>query len=103
VFLLKSRIAKVSLRDRSRMWTEDRQHGRAWAELPKANFPNSSPSSVRAVLNPRWAELMINLVGVKNGLRNSPGRPTLTRNPGERRVLPLENFTVEGSCYWVKR
>jgi hypothetical protein len=40
--------------------------------LPKTNFPNSSPSSVRAVLNLRWAELTIELVRVKNGLRNSP-------------------------------
>jgi hypothetical protein len=40
-FLLKTRTAKVSLRDRDRMWTEDRLPGRTWARLPKANFPNT--------------------------------------------------------------
>jgi hypothetical protein len=47
-----TRTAKVSPRDRSRTRTESRQRGRTRARLPKANFPNSSPSSVRAVLNP---------------------------------------------------
>jgi hypothetical protein len=50
--LLKSRTAKVSLRDRSRMRTENRQRGQTRVRLPKTNFPNSSPSSVRAVLKP---------------------------------------------------
>jgi hypothetical protein len=56
-----TRTVKVSPRDRSRTRTESRQHGRTWARLPKVNFSNSSPSSVRAVLNPRWAELTMNL------------------------------------------
>jgi hypothetical protein len=71
--------------------------------LPKTNFPNSSPSSVRAVLVLRWAELTIFLVKVKNGLRNSPGRPALIWRPEKRRALPLGRFTVVRGCYWVKR
>jgi hypothetical protein len=80
VFLLAPAQRRVSPRDRSRMQTEGegRQRGQARAMLPKTNFPNSSPSSVRAVLNLRRAELTINLNRVKNGLRNSPGWPTLT-------------------------
>jgi hypothetical protein len=62
--------------------------------LPKTNFPNSSPSSVRAVLNLRRAELTINLNRVKNGLRNSPGRPTLTWRPEKRRALPSAKITI---------
>jgi hypothetical protein len=73
-----TRTTMVSPRDRSCTRTGGRQRGRTRVRLPKTNFPNSSPSSVRAVLSLRWAELMIDLVGVKNGLRNSPGRPTLT-------------------------
>jgi hypothetical protein len=40
--------------------SRNRQPGRAWTGLPKAIFPNSRPSSVRAVLSSRWAELMTN-------------------------------------------
>jgi hypothetical protein len=97
-----ARAAKASPRDRSRRQTEGGQRGRTRGMLPKTNFPNSSPSSVRAVLILRWAELTIDLVRVKNGLRNSPGRPTLTRRPEKRRVLPLGKFTVVRDCYWVK-
>jgi hypothetical protein len=63
--------------------------------LPKTNFPNSSPSSVRAVLNLRRAELTINFSRVKGGLRNSPGRPTLTWWSGKRRALPSAKITVK--------
>jgi hypothetical protein len=98
-----ARTAKISPRDRSRTQTESRRGGRTRVMLPKTNFPNSSPSSVRVVLNLRWAELTIELARVKNGLRNSPGRPTLTRRPGKRRALPLGKFTVVRGCYWVKR
>jgi hypothetical protein len=81
-----ARTAKVSPRDRSRTQTEGCQRGRTRVMLPKTNFPNSSPSSVRVVLNLRWAELTIDLIRVKNGLRNSPGWPTLTRQPEKRRA-----------------
>jgi hypothetical protein len=43
--------------------SRNRQPGRTWTgllRLPKAIFPNSSPSSVRAVLSSRWAELTTN-------------------------------------------
>jgi hypothetical protein len=66
--------------------------------LPKTNFPNSSPSSVRVVLNLRRAELTINFSRVKDGLRNSPGRPTLTWRSGKRRALPFAKITVERDC-----
>jgi hypothetical protein len=64
--------------------------------LPKANFPNSSPSSVRAVLILRWAELTIDFDRVKNGLQNSPGRPTLTRRPEKDAPAPWEIYRCEG-------
>jgi hypothetical protein len=48
--------------------------------LPKASFPNSSPSSVRAVLI-----LTIDFDRVKSGLRNSPGRPTHFTPPETKR------------------
>jgi hypothetical protein len=76
---------------------EGRQRGQARAMLPKTNFPNSSPSSVRAILNLRRAELTINLNRVKNGLRNSPGRPMLTWRPEKRRALPFAKITVVGA------
>jgi hypothetical protein len=40
--------------------SRNRQPGRTWTGLPKAISPNSSPSSVRAVLSSRWAELTTN-------------------------------------------
>jgi hypothetical protein len=40
--------------------SRNRQPGRTWTGLPKAIFPNSSPSSVRAVPFSRWAELTTN-------------------------------------------
>jgi hypothetical protein len=63
--------------------------------LPKANFPNSSPSSVRAVLKSQRAELTTTFSREKYGLRNSPGRPTLTWWSGKRRALPSAKITVE--------
>jgi hypothetical protein len=46
-----TRMAKVSPRDRSCTLAEGRQRGQTRGRLPKTNFPNSSPSSVRAVLS----------------------------------------------------
>jgi hypothetical protein len=70
--------------------SRNRHPGRTWTKLPKAIFPNSSPSSVRAVPSSRWAELTTNSSQGENGLRNSHGRPTLTRIRVKDACCPLE-------------
>jgi hypothetical protein len=71
--------------------------------LPKTDFPNSSPSSVRAVLAPRRAELTINLKPGEDRSSELPRTAHADMASRKRHALPLDNFTVERGRQWVKR
>jgi hypothetical protein len=79
--------------------SRSRQPGRTWTRLPKAIFPNSSPSSVRAVLSLRWAELTTNSSQGEEWASELPQTAHADADPSKRRALPLENFTVVRSCH----
>jgi hypothetical protein len=73
----------------------------AWPGVDKASeghFPNSSPSSVRAVLSSRWAELTTNSSQVEEWASELPRTAHADADPSKRRAPPFENFTVVRSC-----
>jgi hypothetical protein len=76
------------------MWTEANLLAGRGMTLPKTIFPNSSPSSVRAVLPFRWAELTTNPSQGEKRASELPRTAHADARPGKRRALPLENFTV---------
>jgi hypothetical protein len=62
--------------------------------LPKTIFPNSSPSSVKAVPSYRWAELTTNSSQGEKRASELPRTAHADANPSKRRVLPFGNFTI---------
>jgi hypothetical protein len=71
--------------------------------LPKAIFPNSSPSSVRAVLPSRWAELTTDSFQGEKRTSELPRTAHADARPGKRRDLPFRSFTVVRSDYRGKK
>jgi hypothetical protein len=57
-------------------------------------FPNGSPSSMRAVLPSRWAELMTDSLQGEKWASELPRTAHADARPGKRRVLPFGSFTV---------
>jgi hypothetical protein len=95
-------MMQKSLRVTETARTEIVSLARRGTKLPKAIFPNSSPSSVRAVLTSRWAELTTNPSRGEEWASELPWTAHADADPSKRRVLPFENFTVVRSCYWGK-
>jgi hypothetical protein len=54
---------------------------------------------VRVVLSSRWAELTTNSFRGKEWASELPRTAHADADPGKRRALPLENFTVVRSCH----
>jgi hypothetical protein len=75
-------------------WPEVSHRAGRGITLPKAIFPNSSPSSVRAVLLSRWVELTTNSLQGEKRASELPQMAHADTCLGKRRVLPFENFTV---------
>jgi hypothetical protein len=79
--------------------SRSRQPGQTWTKLPKVIFPNSSPSSVRAVPPPRWAELTTNIPQGEKRASELPRTAHAGADPSKKRVLPFGDFTVvRGGC-----
>jgi hypothetical protein len=71
--------------------------------LTKAIFPNGSPSSVRVVLPPRWAELTTNSLQGEKRTSELSRTAHADAHPGRRRELPFGSFTVVRGDYQGKR
>jgi hypothetical protein len=70
--------------------------------LPKAIFPNSSPSSVRAVLSSRWAELTTDSLQGEKRTSELPRTAHADTRPCKRCDLPFGSFTVVRDDYLGK-
>jgi hypothetical protein len=68
-----------------------------------AVFPNSSPSSVRAVLSSRWVELTTNSSQGEARASELPRTAHADAGPRKRRVLPFGDFTVVRGYRWGKK
>jgi hypothetical protein len=71
--------------------------------LLKAIFPNSSPSSMRAVLPSRWAELTTDSLQGEKRTSKLPRTAHADARPGKRRDLPFGSFTVVRGDYQGKK
>jgi hypothetical protein len=80
--------------NRSRTWTEANHLAGRGMTLPKTIFPNSSPSSVRAVLPFKWAKLMTKPSQGEKRATELPRTAHADARQGKRRVLPFGNFIV---------